>query len=588
MVSVVTEIQAPVLRPTGLDILGEMPWGTHFSLFYEARQDLIDVIVPYFVTGLMGDELCLWLSTDRHAEDAARNELLHRVPNFEAREATGQIEFTVAADWYHQGGRFDVDEALTRWHELERRARAQGYTGLRISGDMGWVGESERTRIKMYEARLQEFVCGRSMMTLCTYPLGHSPAADMLDLALAHHCVFARRNGHWESVQTPEYVKALREIERLNRDLERRVDERTAELRRSESYLAEGQRLAHSGSFAWDCRTGEYTFWSAEQFRIFGLEPSAAPPPLDDVIARIHPDDRGRFFSAREAGPREVRAMKLTVRVILPSGRIRYVHGVTHPVMENGLVTEVVGVDIDITDRKRAAARVARMRRLAREQAIEARFAAILEERSRMARELHDSLLQGVTGIALQLRALLPRLQTEAPEMAESVRRVTEMAESTGRDARRTVWEMRPAALVRSDLPGALEETVRRVAPALDVTVEVGGAAMPLNALIEDTILRIAQEAVANAVKHSGSPRVAVSLAYEPNAVTLTVADKGGGFDVASAFHTYLGRWGLLGMRERADRIGASLDVRSRPGQGTTVELRVPLREERRVTGSSA
>jgi len=147
---------------------------------------------------------------------------------------------------------------------------------------------------------------------------------------------------------------------------------------------------------------------------------------------------------------------------------------------------------------------------------------------------------------------------------------------------------MRPVALVRSDLPGALDETVRRVAPALDVTVAVDGDATPLSALIEDTILRIAQEAVANAVKHSGSPRIAVSLAYEPNAVTLTVADTGVGFDVASAFHTYLGRWGLLGMRERADRIGASLEVRSRAGQGTTVALRVRLREERRVIGSSA
>lgn len=583
-----TDTHGPALRDSGLDIVGEMPWGTHLSLFYETRHDLIDVIVPYFAAGLVAGERCLWLSTDPEIEYVVRDHLLRRVPDFAAREAAGQVAFTPAGVWYRQGGRFDVDEALGRWDELDRQTREQGYTGLRVSGDIGWVGESERARVKTYEARLLEFLHGRPMAILCTYPLAHSLAADMLDLALAHHCVFARRNGRWESVQTPEYVKALREIERLNQELEKRVDERTAELRRSESYLAEGQRLAHSGSFAWDCRTGEYTFWSAEQFRIFGLEPSAAPPQLEDVIARIHPDDRGLFFSAREAGVREGRAMELTVRVILPSGRIRYVHGVTHPVMENGLVTEVVGTDIDITDRKRAAARVARMRRLAREQALEARFAAILEERSRMARELHDSLLQGVTGIALQLRALLPRIGSTAPEIAESVRRVTEMAETTARDARRTVWEMRPVALVRSDLPGALEETVRRVAPALDVAVAVGGDATPLSALIEDTILRIAQEAVANAVKHSGSQRIAVSLSYEPNAVTVTVADTGVGFDVASAFHTYLGRWGLLGMRERADRIGASLDVRSRAGQGTTVALRVPLREERRVTGSSA
>ena len=114
--------------------------------------------------------------------------------------------------------------------------------------------------------------------------------------------------------------------------------------------------------------------------------------------------------------------------------------------------------------RKRASAKLARAKRAARESALEARFAAALEERTRLAREIHDSLLQGVTGIALQLRATLPRLKGAPAAVTNSIRGVVELAESTIRDARRAVWDMRAPSLVQKGLPDALEEAVRRTA----------------------------------------------------------------------------------------------------------------------------
>jgi signal transduction histidine kinase len=231
-----------------------------------------------------------------------------------------------------------------------------------------------------------------------------------------------------------------------------------------------------------------------------------------------------------------------------------------------------------ITERKRAMARLEQERRRARERALEVRFAAILEERTRLAREIHDSLLQGVSGIAMQLRAIVPRLKAAQGDIVNSVRRIAELAESSARDARQTVWEMRPVALVHADLPTALRDAGRRAAAeSHDVRVAVDGEPRDLPPAVEDTILRVAQESMANAVKHSGTASVSVILDYRPDSVVLAVKDGGRGFDVESALRNHAGRLGLLGMRERAHQIGGDLSVRSSEGAGTTVELHVPI-----------
>ena len=583
-----TDTANGALRDTGIDILGDVAWGTHVCLFYEVQSDLLDVVVTYLAAGLLAGELCLWMPPDASTERMARAALRDRVPNLEARIERGQLDFRSADAFYRSDGSFKVEAVIAQLHEAVDRARTEGFTGIRASGDLGWAKDEDRRHLREYETRAHEFVKGRRMLILCTYPIEQCLAVDVLDLARAHHVVMACRRGRWESVVTPEHARVVREIERLNHELEERVAQRTSELRRSEIYLAEGQRLTQSGSFAIDVATGEYTFWSAEQFHIFGFERGPSPPPYDAVLARLHPDDRAKCASARTAAAAGTREVEVSFRLHHPDyGSIRHMYGILQPVLREGRVVEIVGSSVDITDRKRAAARLARLRRHAREQALEARMAAILEERSRLAREIHDSLLQGVTGIALQLRALLPRLRPAGLDLAESVRRVVELAESTARDARRTVWEMRPLALADADLPTALEQMARRVAGGLAVEVVVEGEHRALPADVEDVMLRVAQESIANAVKHSGTPSIRLTLRFGPESIFLAVSDRGRGFDVDAALHAYLGRWGLLGMRERADRIGASLAIESRAGAGTTVTLRVTRHGSETVAASA-
>jgi PAS domain S-box-containing protein len=419
------------------------------------------------------------------------------------------------------------------------------------------------------------------MMVLCTYPLATSRATDVFDTARTHHLAVVRRDDRWEMIETPTLKRTKEEIQRLTEELEQRVAGRTAQLRRSEAYLAEGERLSHTGSFAWDVTRREITFWSAEQFRIFGFEPRDHPPRVDEVNARLHPDDRSAWAALEETMVRERRGVDFDYRVLLPNGETRYVHAVPRPVVDDaGHVVEIIGSAIDVTERKRAAARLARTKRLARERALQARFAAILEERTRLSREIHDTLLQGVTGIALQLRATLPHLSAAPVPVQGSIRQIVELAEKTIRDARRAVWDMRVAAVVQHGLSRALEDEVRRVAAGLELRFAIEGRPRTLPPSVEDVIFRVAAEAVANVVRHADARTVSVTLRYERRAVHLTIEDDGRGFASDPAFRANAGRWGLLGMRERAERVDASLSIRSDRGEegagGTTVELLVP------------
>jgi signal transduction histidine kinase len=227
----------------------------------------------------------------------------------------------------------------------------------------------------------------------------------------------------------------------------------------------------------------------------------------------------------------------------------------------------------------RAAAKLARAKRQARLRALRARFAGVLEERTRLAREIHDTLLQGITGIALQLRAALPDVQTSPGAALAALERIAGLAEQTSREARQAVWDIRPAPLSGQAFAEAVESTARRIIGGEPIALRMRtlGRARRLGPNVQATVLRVVREAVANTVRHARASTIHVTLSFAPRSVRVTVADDGCGFTVEPDFRTYAGHWGLLGMHERAREIGASLGVRSAPSQGTQVTLAVSV-----------
>jgi transcriptional regulator with GAF, ATPase, and Fis domain len=184
------------------------------------------------------------------------------------------------------------------------------------------------------------------------------------------------------------------------------------ELRRSEAYLAEGQRLTHTGSFAWNVATHENAYWSAEHFRIFGLDPDKDSSSFAAAVDRIHPEDRARFAKALEDAVREKADVDVDWRITLADGTTKHLHSVGHPVMgPSGEVVELVGTCMDVTEQHQARA------------ALEQAFEEIQALRDQLYREnlaLRDevdraSMFEEIVGSSAALQAVLSRLAKVAP-----------------------------------------------------------------------------------------------------------------------------------------------------------------------------
>jgi PAS domain S-box-containing protein len=364
-----------------------------------------------------------------------------------------------------------------------------------------------------------------------------------------------------------EFVGAVMDITAA-----RRAEE---ELRRSEAYLAEAQRLSHTGSWARNLRHPEENYWSDEAYRIFRVNPAGDPAAINQAMReRVHPEDWPRLQQAAEQAIRNHTDFEVNYRAVLPDGSIRYIHAVGHPVTDSsGSVVELIGTVFDVTDRKRAE----RALRRARERTLEARFAAVLNERTRLAREIHDTLLQGFTGVALKLLAASNRVTAPA-ESVVALHEVVALAQKTLTDARRAVWDLRTPSPPGGNFPAAVrtaaEDCVRDTGLALDY--KVSGTLQPVDPEIEAVALRVVQESITNVVKHASASIVRVQLSFETRQVRLAIADDGRGFIVDPDFGTYGGHWGLLGMRERTSQVRGKLSVRSTPGEGTEIVLLLP------------
>jgi len=224
-----------------------------------------------------------------------------------------------------------------------------------------------------------------------------------------------------------------------------------------------------------------------------------------------------------------------------------------------------------------ATEKLRRSERRARRRLMRARFQARLDERTRLAREIHDTLLQGFTGVSLQLVAA-QRREDMSPQCRAVLGDLVGVAQKTIADARQAVWDMRPLPVRGNDFPEFLRDGVIEIAAPskLPVDFQVVGKPDTLAPDVETTIYRVAQAAVANVVQHAAAHTLKVVLTFGKRRVRLVVADDGRGFAVDPDLHTYAGRWGLLGMRERASLLGGALAIRSAPGEGTEVTLRLP------------
>ena len=207
---------------------------------------------------------------------------------------------------------------------------------------------------------------------------------------------------------------------------------------------------------------------------------------------------------------------------------------------------------------------------------IRERYDLIVAERSRIARELHDTLIQGFSGITMELQAFLGRLRSV--EERHKLQDIIEDCATALRETRRSVAGLRRAPKSDSGLEASIAQAARQITETKDVLLKLRLSKTPpgLTPDAEYNLLRIASEAISNAVKHSGARTIEVALESNGDTVRLRVSDDGSGFQAENG-HSRTGHYGLIGMRERAAQIGAELEFDSAPGRGTTVTIVAPL-----------
>ena len=205
------------LRDTGLKAVGQVPWGTHFCIFYETRKDLLEIVVPFFKAGLQANEFCLWIvaSSELLTINEAKAVLREAVPDSDRLLKNGNIEIVPYDKWFLTGRAVDIRRAIARFRQKVSEAANRGFSGARLTGSPTWMRNNLRAgTFREFEHKFDGQLTHEQMIAACTFPLRLTSAEDILDAARAHQFAVTVRKGVWKRVEIADIESAKREARR--------------------------------------------------------------------------------------------------------------------------------------------------------------------------------------------------------------------------------------------------------------------------------------------------------------------------------------------------------------------------------------
>jgi PAS domain S-box-containing protein len=592
---------ATALRQTGIDIVGEMSWGTHFCHFYETKEDLLDTLVPYFKAGLEDKEFCVWVVSEPLTEHEAWKALGEAVPDLDRYVSDGSIEMFLAREWYLRGGKLDLQRVIAAWNEKLAEALTRGHPGMRVSGNTAWLDKKDWRDFIEYEEQLNGSIIHQSMTVLCTHSLMTSGATDLLDVTRTHQFAIARRQGSWEVVETPQHKQAKAEIFKLNQELEQRVVERTRqledandELRKSEARLRLlAEVIPHQ---VWGYGPDDLLNYCNQQW----VEYSGVT--FDDALRegwarRVHPEDLERAQKSWELARSQPRPYEIELRLRAADGSYRrFVTRVAPLYDERGQVAQWFGTNTDVEGRRQVEEA---LNEVQAELAHVTRLTTMGELAASLAHELNQPLAAIVTNGGACLRWLA----REQPDLAEAIQSVQRMIRDANR-AGDVIAHTRALTKKSGGEKSALDVTqmIREVLPLVELEVRRHGIAVQerlgedlppvLGARVElqQVVINLIMNGLEAVAEVSGRPRelVITSERHELEdgpAVRISVQDAGIGVAqenlgrLFEAFYTTkphgLGM-GLPISRSIAQAHGGRLWATRNPGHGMTFQLVLP------------
>ncbi|MFC1934370.1 DNA repair protein RadC [Chloroflexota bacterium] len=194
-------------RKTGVPVIGAAPWGTHLCQFYVTRQDLVDILVPYFQAGLENNEFCIWVTSELLNEKEAGEAMRKAMPDFTRYLGRGQIEIVPHTEWYVKDGAFSGERVLKAWIDKLNQALAKGYEGMRITGNMAWLDEKTWGDFTDYEEAVNNTIGDHRMIAICSYPLDKCKISQVVDVVSNHQLALIKRAGNWVSSKPKEGQK---------------------------------------------------------------------------------------------------------------------------------------------------------------------------------------------------------------------------------------------------------------------------------------------------------------------------------------------------------------------------------------------
>ncbi len=366
--------------------------------------------------------------------------------------------------------------------------------------------------------------------------------------------------------QSPAIMLALREISER-----KRAD---SALRESEERLTLAFAGAQEGVWDWNLLTGDVVY-SPRWKQMLGYGEDEIEPHVSAWERLLHPDDMPRAQELNDSISRGALAYEGEFRLLHKDGHYVQVLSRGYPVRSEpgGPIVRIVGTHFDLTERRQAESERARTELLSR------LVFAQEDERRRIAREMHDQFGEQLTALSRGIGAL-KEATAGSPDVGPLVESLEKVARQLDRDVDQLVWELRPTALDDLGLRAALSNYVQDWSRRVNVPAELHMTGLLDDRLppeAETTLYRVAQEALTNIAKHARATRVDVILERQPDSVLLIVEDNGVGFDTEGTDTPERG-FGLLGMQERAALVGATVEIESTAGEGTTVFLRMTTR----------
>lgn len=174
------------------------PWGTHFCYFYQKKEDLMDIIVPYIKKGLEDNQFCVWVTSEDLTEKEAKKKLNSEIKNYNEFVKKGQIDIFPYSEWYLKDGEFNFQRVLDGWLQKYNYAISHGFNGIRITGNTVWIEKKDWKAFSDYEEEINNIVGNYRMIVLCTYSIEKCGVNEILRVMKTHQVATIRKEGKWE------------------------------------------------------------------------------------------------------------------------------------------------------------------------------------------------------------------------------------------------------------------------------------------------------------------------------------------------------------------------------------------------------